>query len=93
MPRCLGVGRKAARQLSALAAQQGVQAVRIGPDALSIAGRTARLKVAYHGYRRLERLLDGADLCFIRMGTSNRWLALMPAELLVRVLGAIKAIT
>lgn len=88
MPRCLAVGRKAARQLMALAGQQGIQAVRIGPDTLSIAGRTARLKVAYHGYKRLERLLQQADLCFIRMGTSNRWLALMPAESLVRVLGA-----
>jgi len=88
MPRGLAVGRKAARQLIALAAQRGIQVARIGPDTLSIADGTARLSVAYRGYRRLERPLDGADQCFIRMGTSNRWLAVMPAELLISLLTA-----
>lgn len=32
-----GVGRKAARQFGAMAGQQGIQATRIEPDALSIA--------------------------------------------------------
>lgn len=86
MHRRTGLGRKAARQLTALARQQGIPATRLGPEAVSIGGRTARLKVAYHGYRRLERLLDGADRRCIRMGTRSRWLALMPAELLMALM-------
>ncbi len=70
----------------ALAGQQAIQATRTGPDTLSIAGRTARLKVAYHGHRRLERLPENADLCFIRVATSNRWLALIRAESLISLL-------
>jgi len=81
-----GLGRKAARQITALAAARGLEASRDGADSLSVAGRLARLKVAYNGYERLERLLQDVELCFMRFGRKGRWVALLPAESLMSLL-------
>jgi hypothetical protein len=81
-----GFGRRAARQIIALAAAKGLEASRKGVDSLSVAGRLARLKIAHNGYRRLERLLEGVEVCFMRFGRKGRWVALLPAESLMRLL-------
>jgi len=81
-----GLGRKAARQITALAAARGLEASRDGADSLSVAGRLARLKVAYNGYERLERLLQDVEVCFMRFGRKGRWVALLPAESLMSLL-------
>jgi hypothetical protein len=81
-----GFGRRAARQIIALAAAKGLETSRNGVHSLSIAGRLARLKVAYNGYRRLERLLQDVEICFMRFGRKGRWIALLPAESLMSLL-------
>ena len=81
-----GLGRKAARQITALAAARGLEASRHAADSLCLAGRLARLKVAYNGYSRLERLLQDVEVCFMRFGRKGRWIALLPAESLMSLL-------
>jgi hypothetical protein len=83
-----GLGSKAARQITALARARGLEASRTGRDGLSVAGRLARIKIAYSGYQRLERLLEKVKICFVRFGRKGRWIALVPAESLMDLLEA-----
>jgi hypothetical protein len=81
-----GLGRKAVRQIIALAAARGLEASRNGADSLCLAGRLARLKVAYSGYERLQRMLQDVEVCFMRFGRKGQWVALLPAESLMSLL-------
>ena len=82
-------GKRGERELVRLARQHGHVARRTwqtaqadGPVArqcdVSVAGRTAQVKVAARGFDRLYQMLDGVEVAFVRQD-HKPWLAIVPA--------------
>lgn len=89
-------GKRAERELVRLARQHGLDARRSwelaqSPDPserrcdVTIAGRSAQVKIAGNGFRTLYEALEGVDLAFLRADRRS-WIAVLPADEYLRLL-------
>lgn len=89
-------GKRGEREVVRLARAAGLPAQRTwetaqSPDAAArkcdvlIAGQPAQVKIAADGFRVLYEALDGVDMAFVR-ADRREWLAVLPAEALLRLL-------
>jgi hypothetical protein len=58
----------------------------LSKDATKLGDRPIAITVLYSGGNSLARLLDGAKIAFAQCGSRGEWVAVLPAEELVKLL-------
>lgn len=73
--------RRARKAVAALATKHG-----LALNDSTLRERKVRIHTLYAGGSRLVDLLDSVDIAFAQCGSKGRWVAILPAEPLMRLL-------